>query len=62
VTNKGIINVHWEAQSWRGWTTTKTASNFCVPGSPGTHESVRTGAEQSTKYGKAGYNSFKKLK
>jgi hypothetical protein len=36
--------------------------NFCVPGSPTTRESVRTRAEQSTKYGKAGYNSFKKLR
>jgi hypothetical protein len=28
----------------------------------GTRESVTTGAEESTKYGKAGYNAFKKLK
>jgi hypothetical protein len=33
--------------------------NFFVPGISGTHESVTTRAEESTKYGKEGYNSLK---
>jgi hypothetical protein len=40
----------------------KLLRNFCEPGSPGTRESVTTGGEESTKYGKAGYNALKKLK
>jgi hypothetical protein len=40
----------------------KLLRKFCEPGSPGTHESVTTGAEEWTKYGKMGYNAFKKLK
>jgi hypothetical protein len=55
--------VHWEACEGGGdGRERKLLRNFCGPGSPGTRESVTTGAEESTKYGKAGYNAFKKLK
>jgi hypothetical protein len=55
--------VHWEACKGGGdGRERKMLRNFCEHGSPRTHESVTVGGEESTKYGKVGYNASKKLK